>query len=355
MSYSRGAPYSYNDWLRDIRVELNIPPGGSEAYLRDKAKYDKIKSKNVRCPPGYKYRPKRKPGQRKCIKEKVRIYLRFLQGLATQNDISIFKLRKDKKGYTRTLLTIPQLKSRLTRNGISYKMKNKFGVLQPTRSTSDSRNVRRNIEEALSEMWKLRRNRVRELMRREIAGDIIFPDRPWHRAAPPYATTIQRYARGMIARNPPGAGAEFGVLPMGGGKGPEEPEDPRIAYAIEKKRKIAEQNRKWRAAKAAETADKYEAIREAGMDRAAADAIRYMGMTPAQRTAAMAKQRRELAKQAKAYMAQQAAAQALLASASGAGSSSSGAGPSTDGLDFTVPDVDFGRTRYNYGMREMWQ
>ncbi len=361
MNYRRGAPYSYNDWLRDIRVELDIPPGGSEAYLRDKAKYDKIRTKKVnkRCPPGYKYRPKRKPGQRKCAKEKVRIYLSFLQKLAKRNGISIFKMRKDKKGYTRTLLTIPQLKSRLTRNRISYKMKNKFGVLQPTRSTTDSRNVRRYIEDALSEMWKLRRNRVRERMRREIAGDIIFPDRPWHRAAPPYATTIQRYARGMIARNPPGAGAAFGVLPMGGGKGPEEPEDPRIAaYAIEKKRKIAEQNRKWRAAKAAETADKYEAIREAGMDRAAADAIRYMGMTPAQRTAAMAKQRRELAKQAKAYMAQQAAAQALLASASGAGSSSSGAGPSSAGLDFTIPDVDFGRTRYNYnyyGTQEIWQ
>jgi hypothetical protein len=277
MSYSRGAPYSYNDWLRDIRVELNIPPGGSEAYLRDKAKYDKIKSKKVRCPPGYKYRSNRKPGQRKCIKEKVRIYLRFLQGLATQNNISIFKMRKDKKGYTRTLLTIPQLKSRLTRNRISYKMNN------------------------------------------------------------------------------------FGVLPMGGGKGPEEQEDPRIAaYAIEKKRKIAEQNRKWRAAKAEETSEKYEAVREAGMDRAAADAIRYMGMTARERLTAKAKERRELGKRAKEYMA----AQALLASASGAGSSSSGAGPSTDGLDFTVPDVDFGRTRYNYGysyprnsygMREVWQ
>jgi hypothetical protein len=273
--YSRGAPYSYNDWLRDIRVELDIPPGGSETYLRDKAKYDKIRTKNVRCPPGYKYRPKRKPGQRKCTKEKVRIYLSFLQKLAKRNKISIFKMRKDKRGYTKTLLTIPQLKSRLTRNGISYKMKT----------------------------------------------------------------------------------SNFGVLPMGGGKGPEEPEDPRIAaYAIEKKRKIAEQNRKWRAAKAAETADKYEAIREAGMDRAAADAIRYMGMTARERTTAMAKQRRELAKKAKEYMAAQAAAQALLASASGAGSSSSGAGPSSAGLDFTIPDVDFGRTRYNYyGMREVWQ
>jgi len=278
MSYSRGAPYSYNDWLRDIRVELDIPRGGSETYLRDKAKYDKIRTKkvtkNVRCPPGYKYRPRRKPGQRKCTKEKVRIYLSFLQKLATQNDISIFKMRKDKKGYTRTLLTIPQLKSRLTRNRISYKT------------------------------------------------------------------------------------SKFGVLPMGGGKGPEEPEDPRIAYEIEKKQKIAEQNRKWRAAKAAETAEKYEAIREAGMDRAAADAIRYMGMTPKQKAAARQRERLALAKQAKEYMAAQAAAQALLASASGAGSSSSGAGPSSAGLDFTVQDVDFGRTRYNrnyYGMREVWQ
>jgi hypothetical protein len=256
-------------------VELDIPPDGSEAYLRDKAKYDKIRTKkmnvNKMCPPGYKYRPKRKPGQRKCTKEKVRIYLSFLQKLAKRNKISIFKMRKDKRGYTKTLLTIPQLKSRLTRNGISYKMKT----------------------------------------------------------------------------------SNFGVLPMGGGKGPEEPEDPRIAaYAIEKKRKIAEQNRKWRAAKAEETAEKYEAVRESQMDRAAADAIRYIGMTPRERLTAKAKERRELGKRAKEYMA----AQALLASASGAGSSSSGAGPSSAGLDFTIPDVDFGRTRYNYyGMREVWQ
>jgi hypothetical protein len=249
--------------------------------------------------------------------------------LATQNRISIFKMRKDKKGYTRTLLTIPQLKSRLTRHGISYKIKNiskfgmeqqnppwrdsqdppfhgmteedynevqaiirsrpqrprvrlppltpqqlaaraerwerraeelesrgessegyseiqngirvalpswreilearrarnptsqdaiqdavarylesnppgagaAFGVLQPKRNISDSRNVRRNSEDALSEMENLHRRRGRERMRREIAADIIFPDRPWHRAAPPYATTIQRYARGMMARN----------------------------------------------------------------------------------------------------------------------------------------------------------
>ena len=57
-----------------------------------------------------------------------------LQRLARCNNISIFKVRKDRKGYTRTLLTIPQLKSRLTRHGISYKMKmkiNKFGMMIP--------------------------------------------------------------------------------------------------------------------------------------------------------------------------------------------------------------------------------
>jgi len=53
--------------------------------------------------------------------------LHFLQKLAKRNGISIFKLRKDRKGYTRTLLTIPQLKSRLTRHGISYK-NNNFGM-----------------------------------------------------------------------------------------------------------------------------------------------------------------------------------------------------------------------------------
>jgi hypothetical protein len=55
--------------------------------------------------------------------------LYFLQKLAKYNKISIFKLRKDRKGYTKILLTIPQLKSRLTRHGISYKMRyNRFGM-----------------------------------------------------------------------------------------------------------------------------------------------------------------------------------------------------------------------------------
>ena len=56
--------------------------------------------------------------------------INFLQKLARCNNISIFKIRKDRKGYTKTPLTIPQLKSRLTRHRISYKIKNKmnFGM-----------------------------------------------------------------------------------------------------------------------------------------------------------------------------------------------------------------------------------
>jgi hypothetical protein len=65
-------------------------------------------------------------------------FLHLLQRLAKRNGISIFKMRKDRKGYTKTLLSVPQLKSRLTRHGISYKMKtNRFGMQsssEPSRS-----------------------------------------------------------------------------------------------------------------------------------------------------------------------------------------------------------------------------
>ena len=117
----RKLKYGSQDWFDTFHSELRAP----------------LKQVNVNvmypqmapCPPGYRYRPKRKPGQRKCTKETVKSVLSFLQMLATQNRISIFKPRKDKKGYTRTLLTIPQLKSILTRHGISYKMNtSKFGM-----------------------------------------------------------------------------------------------------------------------------------------------------------------------------------------------------------------------------------
>ena len=66
--------------------------------------------------------------------------INFLQKLARYNNISIFKVRKDKKGYTKIPLIIPQLKSRLTRHGIRYKMKNKmnFGMPGSSRMTDRS-------------------------------------------------------------------------------------------------------------------------------------------------------------------------------------------------------------------------
>ena len=66
----------------------------------------------------------------KKLKSSQKNQINFFQKLARCNNISIFKIRKDRKGYTKTPLTIPQLKSRLTRNGISYKIKNKmnFGM-----------------------------------------------------------------------------------------------------------------------------------------------------------------------------------------------------------------------------------
>jgi len=102
---------------------------------------------------------RRKPGQGKYTRETVKSVLSFLQKLAKCNGISIFKIRKDRKGYTKTLLTIPQLKSRLTRHGISYKMKmntSKFGM-----DGSQTRPVYAELSDAGREaLNRLRQNRT---------------------------------------------------------------------------------------------------------------------------------------------------------------------------------------------------
>ena len=112
----RKVMYGNRDWFDSVHSEVRV--------RREPMNVNVIYPQMAPCPPGYKYRPKRKPGQRKCTKETVKSVLSFLQMLAVQNRVSIFKPRKDKKGYTRTLLNVPQLKSRLTRHGISYKIKN---------------------------------------------------------------------------------------------------------------------------------------------------------------------------------------------------------------------------------------
>ena len=86
------------------------------------------------CPPGYSANPnwQRKPGQRQCLKDKVKRALKKavakkakptlkqLQSLARANDVSIYKRRKDDMGFTRTPLTVKALKLRLTRMKVPY-------------------------------------------------------------------------------------------------------------------------------------------------------------------------------------------------------------------------------------------
>mgnify|MGYP001169772749 CR=1 FL=1 len=75
------------------------------------------------CPqgmsPNRKY--KRGRGARQCIKDKkAKKTLSQLQTVAAANQVSIYKRRKDDKGFTRTPLSMKALKSRLTRMKVSY-------------------------------------------------------------------------------------------------------------------------------------------------------------------------------------------------------------------------------------------
>ena len=75
------------------------------------------------CPPGFRVNKKwrRRPGQRQCLKEKsTKPTLKDLQKLANQNDVSIFKRRKDGMGFTKKPLTMKALKYRLTKMRIPY-------------------------------------------------------------------------------------------------------------------------------------------------------------------------------------------------------------------------------------------
>jgi hypothetical protein len=103
---------------------------------------------------------RRKPGQ--YTRETVKSVLSFLQKLAKCNGISIFKIRKDRKGYTKTLLTIPQLKSRLTRHGINYKIKMKMNTSKFGMDGSQTRPVYAELSDAGREaLNRLRQNRTR--------------------------------------------------------------------------------------------------------------------------------------------------------------------------------------------------
>lgn len=74
------------------------------------------------CPQGFspnkKYRAKR--GQRECLKDKFKISLAQLQQIAHSHGISVFKRRKDGTGFTKKPLKKRELKTLLTKHGVSY-------------------------------------------------------------------------------------------------------------------------------------------------------------------------------------------------------------------------------------------
>ena len=74
------------------------------------------------CPPGFRpnKRYRAKPGQRQCLKGAPKKTLKELQTIASVNDISIFKRRKDDIGFTKTPLTVKALKGRLTRMKVPH-------------------------------------------------------------------------------------------------------------------------------------------------------------------------------------------------------------------------------------------
>ena len=85
------------------------------------------------CRQGYSPNPTwmRKPGQRQCLKDGTpaslraakpkKMTLQGLQTIARANDVSIYKRRKDNRGFTKTPLTMKVLKARLVKMGLTYK------------------------------------------------------------------------------------------------------------------------------------------------------------------------------------------------------------------------------------------
>ena len=164
----RKLKYGSQDWFDTIHSEVRVPR--EPRVPREQSIVNVMYPQMAPCPPGYKYRPKRKPGQRRCTKETVKSVLSFLQMLATQNRISIFKPRKDKKGYTKTLLTIPQLKSRLTRHGINYKIKMKINT---SNFGMDGSQTRRPVYAELSDAGREALNRLRQNRTRAVNNTAI--------------------------------------------------------------------------------------------------------------------------------------------------------------------------------------
>jgi len=103
------------------------------------------------CPQGYrqnrKFRAKR--GQRQCLKGAPKKSLGELQAIALDNEVSVFKRRKDGMGFTRTPLNMRALKYRLTKMKVAH-----FGmatVCQPGYSANPTWKVGRGQRQCLKD------------------------------------------------------------------------------------------------------------------------------------------------------------------------------------------------------------
>lgn len=108
----KAQPKKKTSWLEQINQ--NLDPGGgwfdfgsSSKRIRDIIKSGSRRSK----------KPKKRP--RKTLSPT----LKQLQSLARRNRVSVYKMRKDRRGYTKTPLTKKALKARLSNSRISYKKK----------------------------------------------------------------------------------------------------------------------------------------------------------------------------------------------------------------------------------------
>ncbi len=122
-------PLIENQLVLRFRGGLAIARGVNANFGKRRANVDELAAMFNKfgmatvCPPGFapnkKYRAKR--GQRQCKKIRPnKISKKELQAIALANNVSIFKRRKDGKGFTKDPLNIKALKYRLTKMKVSY-------------------------------------------------------------------------------------------------------------------------------------------------------------------------------------------------------------------------------------------
>ena len=113
----------YTSALKSKSVKLIEEKEELEMRLEDVRRKANLFGMATVCPPGYAPNSKwrKKPGQRQCLKlKRSKPTLKDVQKLAKTNDVPIYKLRKDGKGYTKTPVSARTLKARLTSRNVPW-------------------------------------------------------------------------------------------------------------------------------------------------------------------------------------------------------------------------------------------